>query len=144
MRKGLGLDVMSDPMAMLDLERRTGIKNNEVDDFVKKADALHKAISGMKDGTLDPKDVSLKKYGILTEEEERVEQERREKNRREMAERVRIEKEREKKEERERWWEGAAYVKGEDDLDAGDGSGDEEANRVAEQVVNKENAVAKR
>lgn len=54
---------MSDPMAMLDLEKRTGVKNSDVDDFVKKTDALQNAIAGIVSGELDPKTVSLKKYG---------------------------------------------------------------------------------
>jgi len=61
---------MADPMAMLDMEKRTGIKKTDVDDWVKKTDALQKAISGIADGSLDPEKVSLKKYGILTAAEQ--------------------------------------------------------------------------
>ncbi|GMI10807.1 hypothetical protein TrVE_jg12901 [Triparma verrucosa] len=103
---------MSDPMAMLDLERRTGVKNSDVDDFVKKTDALQQAISGIVSGELDPAKVSLKKYGILTEQEQAEEDARREKNRKEMAERVAKEKAEEARKEREKWWDGAEYMYG--------------------------------
>jgi len=103
---------MSDPMAMLDMEKRTGIKNSDVDDFLKKATALESAISGIKDGSLDPAKVSLKKYGILTEEEQAEEDARRLKNKLEMAARVAKEKAAEKIKEREKWWDGAEYMYG--------------------------------
>ena len=99
-------------MAMLDLERRTGVKNSDVDDFVKKTDALQQAISGIVSGELDPAKVSLKKYGILTEQEQAEEDARREKNRKEMAERVAKEKAEEARKEREKWWDGAEYMYG--------------------------------
>lgn len=83
-------------MAMLDMEKRTGVKNSEIDDFLKKATALESAISGISDGSLDPDKVSLKKYGILTAEEEAEEAARREKNRVMLAERVAKEKAEEK------------------------------------------------
>ena len=54
----------------------------------------------------------MKKYGILTPEEEAEEAARREKNKREMAERVAKEKAREKEEERRKWWDGAEYMFG--------------------------------
>ena len=103
---------MADPMAMLDMEKRTGIKKTDVDDWVKKTDALQKAISGIADGSLDPEKVSLKKYGILTAAEQDEEHERREKNKREMAARVAKEKAIEKEKEKKKWWEGAFFMYG--------------------------------
>ena len=99
-------------MDMLDMERRTGIKNHEIDDWVKKTTALEAAIKGMADGTLDPATVSLAKYGIYTEEEQKAEDDRRAKNKKEMEERVAREKEAEKQEERRKWWDGATFLYG--------------------------------
>ena len=103
---------MSDPMAMLDIERRTGIKNSDVDDFVKKTTAVQDAIASLVKGDVDPSKISLKKYGILTEMEQKEEDERRETNRREMEARVAKEKEIERVREREKWWDGATYMYG--------------------------------
>jgi hypothetical protein len=89
-----------------------GIRNSDVDDFVKKTDALQKAISGLASGSVDPSTLSLKKYGILTPEEQAEEDARREKNRIEMAERVKKEKAIEKVKETTKWWDGAEYMYG--------------------------------
>ena len=118
-------------MAMLDMERRTGIKNSDVDDFVKKTTAVQDAITSLVKGDVDPSKISLKKYGILTEEEQKEEDDRREKNRREMDARVTKEKEIERVKEREKWWDGATYMYGpregsEEWLDERDGSRKEE------------------
>jgi hypothetical protein len=60
-----------DPMAALDMEKRLGIKNSEIDDFLTKADAVQAAIQGLKDGTLDPsKEIEIE--GIETEKEKQA------------------------------------------------------------------------
>ncbi len=67
--------------ALLNIEKRTGIKDTDIDDFLSKANAVEAAIRGMKDGTLDPDQVKVP--GILSDEEiatkeaERKENERR-------------------------------------------------------------------
>ena len=53
---------------LLNLERRTGVRNEEIDDFVRKATALEEAIRGLRDGTLDLKDVRIE--GIDCDSEE--------------------------------------------------------------------------
>ena len=52
----------------LDLERRTGIQNDDIDDFIRKADEVDAAIKGLRDGTIDPTK-EIKIAGIETEEE---------------------------------------------------------------------------
>ena len=99
-------------MAMLDMEKRTGIKKNDIDDWVKKTDALSAAIAGIADGSLDPDTVSLKKYGILNEKEKEEERIRKEKNKKELDERVRKEKAIEAFDEKRKWWDGAEYMYG--------------------------------
>ena len=101
---------MPNPMDMLDMEKRTGIKGADLDDWVKKTTALEATIRGISDGTLDPDKVSLAKYGIFTEKEEEAERVRKEKNKRDLEERVRKEKEEEKVEERRKWWDGASFM----------------------------------
>lgn len=48
-------------------QRRTGVKNEDIDDFVRKATELERAIKGLSDGTLKPEEVKIE--GIETEEE---------------------------------------------------------------------------
>jgi hypothetical protein len=56
-----------DPDKILNLERRTGVKDDDISAFNSKVDAVNAAIKGMMDGTLDPKDVKIE--GIDTDEE---------------------------------------------------------------------------
>jgi hypothetical protein len=87
------------------LEKRTGIKDRDIDVFLEKASAVEAAIKGMVDGTVDPSSVKIK--GIKSEEEiaedarlaaeeKRIANEKREK--------LRIQR---KKEEKDRWWDDA-------------------------------------
>ncbi len=39
-----------DPTKLLDLERRTGVKNNDIDDFVRKASDVEAAVKAMLEG----------------------------------------------------------------------------------------------
>ncbi len=91
--------------SLLNIEKRTGIKDRDIDGFLEKASAVEAAIKGMVDGTVDPSSIKIK--GIKSEdeiaedarlaaEEKRIANEKREK--------LRIQR---KKEEKERWWDGA-------------------------------------
>jgi hypothetical protein len=53
---------------LLNLERRTGIKDADIDDFIRKATEVENAINGLKEGTIDPSK-PIKIEGIETEEE---------------------------------------------------------------------------
>lgn len=90
---------------LLDFERRTGVKNSDIDEFLRKASAVEEAVKGLRDGTVDPE--NLKVEGIETEEEKKQKAEALEKRRQELKEReekIRLQK---KAEEKERWWAGA-------------------------------------
>ena len=41
-----------DPTALLDLERRTGVNNNDIDDFVRKAGDVEAAVKAMLEGNI--------------------------------------------------------------------------------------------
>lgn len=41
------------------VQKRTGIKDSEIDDFVSKANAVDAAIRGMRDGTVDPDKIQI-------------------------------------------------------------------------------------
>ena len=59
-----------DPMALLDMEKRTGVSNSDIDRFISKTSEVENLIKGMKDGTIDPDDKRIRrKLGIKTEEE---------------------------------------------------------------------------
>lgn len=91
-----------DPMTLFDMERRTGISNNEVDDFVERMDLLSDAMEQIKNGTFDPNHCKIPGYKT-PEQEEREAQERKRKD----EEHRRKEKERKRKateDEREVWW----------------------------------------
>ena len=49
-------------------QRRTGVKNEDIDDFLSKASAVEAAIKGLKDGSIDPNKMP-KIAGIETDEE---------------------------------------------------------------------------
>ncbi len=91
---------------LLNLEKRTGVKNDDIEDFLRKAGDVEAAIKGLRDGTIDPTE-EIKIAGIETPEEiaekERVRQKRLEEQRRK-AEELRLKR---KAEEKERWWAGA-------------------------------------
>jgi hypothetical protein len=39
---------------VLNLEKRTGVRSDDIDSFLKKATAIEEAIRGLKEGTIDP------------------------------------------------------------------------------------------
>ena len=63
-----------DVEGLLNLERRTGVRNEDIDAFVKKASALEEAIRGLRDGTVLPDDIHID--GIDCDSEEVKEQKR--------------------------------------------------------------------
>ncbi|RYG65086.1 hypothetical protein EON64_12655 [archaeon] len=90
-------------------QRRTGIKNEDIDEFMRKASDIQTAIKGLMDGTLNPEDVKIE--GIETDEErQKKEAEQAEKRRLflEKEEKLRIQR---KQQEKERWWSGAEAFK---------------------------------
>ena len=48
-------------------QRRTGIKNSDIDDFERKVDDVNNAIKGLLNGTVSPDDIKIE--GIESEEE---------------------------------------------------------------------------
>lgn len=102
-----------DPMAALDLEKRTGVKNSDIDDFLRKADAVQDAIRGLKDGTLDPtKEIKIE--GIETEEEKKSKAEELARKKEEYLAREVKKKAKLKQEEKDKWWRGAELFQGMD------------------------------
>jgi hypothetical protein len=53
--------------SFLDINKRTGTNQADVDDFIRKATAVEEAVRAMRDGTVNPEDVKID--GIDTEEE---------------------------------------------------------------------------
>mmetsp|Transcript_18858 Transcript_18858/g.31477 ORF Transcript_18858/g.31477 Transcript_18858/m.31477 type:complete len:928 (+) Transcript_18858:73-2856(+) len=92
--------------SFLNLEKRTGIKDSDIDDFVSKANAVDEAIRGMRDGTVDPDKIQID--GVDCDSAEV----REEKERKRLARRAELEREAEelrikrKEEERKKWWAG--------------------------------------
>ena len=50
-------------------QRRTGIKNDDIDDFLAKANAVDEAIRGMRDGKVNPDDIKIDGLDCDTEEQ---------------------------------------------------------------------------
>ena len=44
---------------LLNFEKRTGVKDKELEDFLSKVDGVQAAIKGMRDGSLDPDKVRV-------------------------------------------------------------------------------------
>eukprot|EP00607_Mallomonas_marina_P007394 CAMPEP_0182420456 /NCGR_PEP_ID=MMETSP1167-20130531/5277_1 /TAXON_ID=2988 /ORGANISM="Mallomonas Sp, Strain CCMP3275" /LENGTH=975 /DNA_ID=CAMNT_0024596427 /DNA_START=14 /DNA_END=2941 /DNA_ORIENTATION=- len=90
---------------ILNLEERTGIKDDDINEFLKKVDAVDDAIKGMVSGTVKPEDVRIE--GVLTEEEKaeiaKVELAKEQERKRKAEELMHKRRE----EEMQRWWEGA-------------------------------------
>eukprot|EP01036_Dinobryon_divergens_P025280 gene25280-33810_t len=94
---------------LLNLERRTGIKNDDIEDFVDKASKVQQAIQDLLSGKVDPENCRVE--GIDTEEE-KAEKERlrleRQKQYQEKEKQLQLKR---KQEEIERWWSGAEFFK---------------------------------
>lgn len=45
--------------ALLDIEKRTGIRNDDIDDFLARVNEVESQIKGLTDGTLRPEEVKV-------------------------------------------------------------------------------------
>lgn len=97
-----------DVNGLLDIEKRTGVKNAEVDEFIAKASAVEEAIKGLRDGSLDPSNMPKIK-GIKTQEEEEEEERQKQIKLQELRAQEATRKAKRKEEEKERWWRGADF-----------------------------------
>jgi len=92
---------------LLNFEKRTGIKDDDIEDFIRKATEVEAAVQGLRDGTVNPDKIKIE--GIDSEEEKQ----QKEKERQQRLEQQRIQTEQlrlqRKAEERERWWAGSEY-----------------------------------
>ncbi|KDO31337.1 hypothetical protein SPRG_03954 [Saprolegnia parasitica CBS 223.65] len=129
---------MMNPMDLLDMERRSGVSNQDLDDFVRKADAVARAVDQIKNGTFDPDECDVP--GYLTPEQEAAEERARQKREAERRQREEERKRKEKADEHESWWTRAklrfsierAEDDGDDDDDAANAKADAWANRVVQ------------
>jgi tetratricopeptide (TPR) repeat protein len=94
---------------LLNFERRTGVKDSEIDEFTAKADAVQKAIQAMMRGEIAPEDVKIE--GIDTDEEIRQKEIDRVERKRVMEEKSETLRVQRKKEEIDRWWDSANIMK---------------------------------
>ncbi|KAG3110136.1 hypothetical protein PI124_g12056 [Phytophthora idaei] len=91
-----------DPIKALDMENRSGISQQEVDDFANRMDLISKAMKDIKDGTFDPLKCNIP--GYKTPEQEELERKERIKREEERRKREEKRKEKEKQEEHDNWW----------------------------------------
>jgi tetratricopeptide (TPR) repeat protein len=89
----------------LNIERRTGIKNKDIDAFMSKVDNVQDQLAKLMSGELAPEDVKVP--GELTAEELAIKAKDKARRARERAEEAAAAK----KEEHERWWRGARMRK---------------------------------
>ena len=94
---------------MLNFEKRTGIKDDDIEDFIRKASQIEDAVKGLRDGTLDATALKAVEEDLGIESDEvkaRKEQERqaRLEQQRVQAEQLRLKR---KQEEKDRWWAGS-------------------------------------
>lgn len=96
---------------LLNFERRTGVKEADIDEFTTKADAVQKAIQAMMNGEIAPEDVKVEGIDCESEEEKQQKEKERLERKRiadEKAEKLRVQR---KQEEIKKWWEGANLMK---------------------------------
>ena len=89
----------------LDIERRTGVKDKDIEEFISKVDNVQDQLAKLMSGELKPEDVKVP--GELTAEEIAIKERDKARRARERAE----EAAKAKKEEHERWWRGAKMRK---------------------------------
>lgn len=85
---------------------------DEIEDFVQKSTILQKTIEGIADGSIDADEIDLKKYGILTIEQQKDEEKREAKKRKELEQRQARKKKEQAEGEKRQWWEGAECLYG--------------------------------
>lgn len=102
--------MMSDPTALLNIERHTGINNQEVKEWVNKTSAVSNVIRNLANGKLDPSEIDLKKYGILTPEQEAQEKERKKKVKQELERKQMEDEKRMREDEKRKWWDNARFL----------------------------------
>ena len=107
-----------DPSSLLDIEKRTGVKNTDIDDFLSKVTSVEDQIKGMMDGSIKPEDVLVD--GEHTEAELVVIRAQKEKARGELAARREASAAEEKARERRKWWRGAELMRDDDAAGGGD------------------------
>ncbi|ETP49604.1 hypothetical protein F442_04900 [Phytophthora nicotianae P10297] len=91
-----------DPIKALDMEHRSGISQQEVEDFANRMDLISKAMKDIKDGTFDPLKCNIP--GYKTPEQEELERKERVKREEERRKREEERKQKEKQEEHDNWW----------------------------------------
>ena len=72
---------------LLNFEKRTGIKDDDIEDFIRKATEVEAAVQGLRDGTVNPDKIKIE--GIDSEEEKQ----QKEKERQQRLEQQRIQTE---------------------------------------------------
>ncbi|KAK1931805.1 Sperm-associated antigen 1 [Phytophthora citrophthora] len=91
-----------DPIKALDMENRSGISQQEVEDFASRMDMIAKAMEDVKNGTFDPLKCNIP--GYKTPEQEELERKERIKRENERNKRLEEAKRKEKQEEHDNWW----------------------------------------
>ncbi|KAL3662783.1 hypothetical protein V7S43_012186 [Phytophthora oleae] len=91
-----------DPIKALDMENRSGISQQEVEDFASRMDMIAKAMEDVKNGTFDPLKCNIP--GYKTPEQEELERKQRLKRENERRKREEESKRKERQEEHDNWW----------------------------------------
>ncbi|KAK7241337.1 hypothetical protein SO694_00050284 [Aureococcus anophagefferens] len=94
-----------DPMAALDMEKRTGIKHADIDDFLERAKAVEQKIEDIRSGKISVEQLAAEQEAEL--KAKRDAEAAKIKRLAEIAEREKLRRAKEKAEERESWWRGA-------------------------------------
>ena len=94
---------------MLNFEKRTGIKDDDIEEFIRKAAQIEGAVKGLRDGTLDATELKAVEDDLGIESDEVKARKERERQARLEQQRVQAEQLRLKRkhEEKERWWAGS-------------------------------------
>lgn len=131
-----------DPNRLLDLEARTGVREDDISDFLRKTEEVEKAIKGMMDGTVDPG--SIKIPGLESEEEKAIleaERQKRLEESRRKAEELRLKR---KLEERERWWAGAELMTAKPAGGGNEDNDDDDDDSTGKRAVDNRSAILQR
>ena len=85
------------PDALLDFEKRTGVKDSDIDDFLSKVDGIQAQLNGLVDGSIKPEDVKVD--GVHTQEELDEINRKKEERRKQLQEEARLRALKKKQEE---------------------------------------------